>query len=96
MANAHKLREVREKFAVADDWNSDTAASELVERRGRIASILRSRQRRRFGTWSHTGWSLASEIFEQRAKERKGNTGSHYFLYFLLKRMGRINQSVCR
>lgn len=94
LVNAQKLREAREKLAVAGDGDSDTAAS--GEARGDSIDIEKQAEEEIPLGRSHTGRSLASEILEQRAKERGEKTDSHYSLVYLFKRMGRINRSVWR
>lgn len=108
LVNAQKLREAREKRSNDDiegqgavdekekenenDLDSDTVASsdyEIEDLRERaMVGIPLSR--------SDTGRSLASEILEQRRKERGQSADKNYSLWYLFKRMGWINRIVWR
>ncbi|THG99669.1 hypothetical protein EW026_g2716 [Hermanssonia centrifuga] len=90
LVNAQKLREAREKQAQVEDDVSETAASGETQEED---SIEKQAQEEIPLGRSHTGRSLASEILEQRRNGRDGKH-SNYSLFYLFRRMGRINRSV--
>lgn len=87
LVNAQRLRESHEKRSGDDD--DDTAAS--GEDHGASDIEKQAEEEIPLGR-SHTGRSLASEILEQREKERKTKK-KDYSLVYLFRRMGRINRA---
>ncbi|RPD54666.1 P-loop containing nucleoside triphosphate hydrolase protein [Lentinus tigrinus ALCF2SS1-7] len=88
LVQAQKLRDSREKRTL--DSDSDTAASNEEAEAAQIEKeaadeIPLQRQK--------SGRSLASEILEQRLKEREGE-GKDYSLYYIFKRLGYLNRGV--
>lgn len=83
LVQAQKLREARES---RDDGDSDTAASaEDIEKKAADEEIPLGR--------SHTGRSLASEILEQKRKDKEGEKVPNYTMGYLFYRMGLINKA---
>lgn len=82
LVQAQKLCEVRE----SRDDDSDTAASneEDLDRKASEEIPLGR---------SHTGRSLASEILEQKRKEKEGEKPPNPTMGYLFYRMGKINRS---
>lgn len=89
---AQKLRDAREKQAQADD-DSDTAASDeqedLEKQAAQEIPLGRTNTRK-------SGRSLASEILEQRNKEKEASSGKDYSMAYLFMRMGKINKASWR
>lgn len=91
LVNAQKLREAREKAVQpTDDSASDTAAS---GDEAQDADMEKQAQKEIPLGRSNTGRSLASEILEQREKEKVPKQQKYSFVY-LFRRMGRINRDM--
>ena len=88
LVQAQKLRDAREKRTL--DSDSDTAASNEEAEAAQIEKEAADEvplQRQK------SGRSLASEILEQRQKERDGQE-KDYSLYYIFKRLGYLNRGV--
>ena len=89
---AQKLRDAREKQVKSDD-DSDTAASDeqddLEKQAAQEVPLGRTNTRK-------SGRSLASEILEQRNKEREAAGEKEYSMPYLFMRMGKINRDSWR
>ncbi|KAI0346005.1 P-loop containing nucleoside triphosphate hydrolase protein [Trametopsis cervina] len=90
LVNAQKLREARER-TVQDD-ESTAHGSQEGELKAEEEDVERQAEKEIPLGRSNTGRSLASEIIEQKNKEKEShNKENKYSLFFLFKRMGKIN-----
>ncbi|KAG7440875.1 P-loop containing nucleoside triphosphate hydrolase protein [Guyanagaster necrorhizus] len=89
LVQAQKLRESDEAAAVAagEDTDEEEDAPKDMEKVAREEVPLGRR---------NTGQSLASQILEQKKKEREGDKEPAHSMYYLFKRMGKINKSQWR
>ncbi|PBK74780.1 P-loop containing nucleoside triphosphate hydrolase protein [Armillaria solidipes] len=86
LVQAQRLRESDEVTAVTagDDIDDEDDAPKDMEKAAREEVPLGRR---------NTGQSLASQILEQKNKEQKGHKEPDHSMYYLFKRMGKINRS---
>ncbi|KAK0464466.1 P-loop containing nucleoside triphosphate hydrolase protein [Desarmillaria tabescens] len=89
LVQAQRLRESDEVAAVAVDEDADDGDDEPkdMEKAAREEVPLGRR---------NTGQSLASQILEQKKKEQKDSKEPEHSMYYLFKRMGKINRSQWR
>ncbi|KAK0201833.1 P-loop containing nucleoside triphosphate hydrolase protein [Desarmillaria ectypa] len=86
LVQAQKLRESDEIDAVAaaEDTDDEDYAPKDIEKAAREEVPLGRR---------NTGQSLASQILEQKKKEQRVDKEPEHSMYYLFKRMGKINRS---
>lgn len=95
LVNAQRLREAREKQGTGTDDDS-TAAGSHEDQKAEEEDIEKQAEREIPLGRSNTGRSLASEILEQKTKAVGPPKDSKYGLFYLFRRMGRINRDAWR
>ena len=86
---AQRLREARDEIDIS---GVIPVEQESCEKAGSIADIEKAAMEEIPLGRRNTSRSLASEIIEQRKEQGSSNREKSYSMYYLFKRMGRINK----